>query len=178
MIINALETVTCGRCSGTGSYSWCSAHGSTCFKCHGKKVVLTKRGSIANQFIKWIRATDTIATELKVGDWVRMQGESKFWKIVSIAEYKAESRYKDFPASAIAGHDVWVDHVSSGFKIGFEKVVYHVGADSMIARHNNLDDLATWKTGMEFQTTLSKTGKATKKTSAQGLAFFEAIAKK
>jgi len=32
----------CGRCGGSGAYSWCSAHGSTCFGCSGRGVRAAK----------------------------------------------------------------------------------------------------------------------------------------
>jgi hypothetical protein len=41
------EAETCGRCGGSGRHSYCQSYGSTCFKCHGKKQVLTKRGAVA-----------------------------------------------------------------------------------------------------------------------------------
>jgi hypothetical protein len=41
------EAETCGRCGGSGHHSYCQSYGSTCFKCHGKKQVLTKRGAVA-----------------------------------------------------------------------------------------------------------------------------------
>lgn len=35
---------SCGRCGGTGSYSYCSMYGSTCFQCRGQKRCATKAG--------------------------------------------------------------------------------------------------------------------------------------
>ena len=34
-----LEHATCGRCGGSGQFSWNAKTGSTCFKCNGKKKV-------------------------------------------------------------------------------------------------------------------------------------------
>jgi DnaJ-class molecular chaperone len=174
MIINEIETTTCTRCCGTGQYSWCSAHGSRCFKCGGSGKALTKRGAATNAFIKSLRSTETIVSELKVGDYVKPAGENKFRKILSISEPSQNSSYKDFEASAKAGHDVWVP--ITAVTIAFDGAKYSVrqSIGSTMLRHNNLDDLATWKIGMEFQATLSKTGKATKKTSAEGIAFLAA----
>jgi hypothetical protein len=44
------ESQTCSRCGGSGHYSYCHIYGTTCFKCHGKKEVLTKRGRVAQGF--------------------------------------------------------------------------------------------------------------------------------
>jgi hypothetical protein len=44
------ESQTCSRCGGSGQYSYCPSYGTTCFKCHGRKEVLTKRGNVAQNF--------------------------------------------------------------------------------------------------------------------------------
>lgn len=66
----ALETETCSRCGGSGSYSWCQMYGSVCFKCRGRKVVFTKRGAAANAYLIALRSKP--AAEVKVGDVVRL----------------------------------------------------------------------------------------------------------
>jgi hypothetical protein len=42
-----LEHETCGRCGGTGHFSYNQMSGTTCFGCGGRKVRLTKRGAAA-----------------------------------------------------------------------------------------------------------------------------------
>jgi hypothetical protein len=44
------ETQTCGRCGGSGQYSFCYSHGSRCFGCNGHGIKLTKRGAAAQAF--------------------------------------------------------------------------------------------------------------------------------
>ncbi|MCA0944518.1 hypothetical protein LCM08_06315 [Salipiger pacificus] len=44
------EKEVCGRCGGTGKYSWCEAHRDTCFGCAGTGERLTKRGQAAKAF--------------------------------------------------------------------------------------------------------------------------------
>lgn len=51
-----LETVTCSRCCGSGNYSWCQRYGTTCFKCGGRKAVLTKRGAAAAALLDRLRS--------------------------------------------------------------------------------------------------------------------------
>jgi hypothetical protein len=41
------EREICSRCFGSGNYSYCQMHGTTCFKCHGVGKVLTKRAAVA-----------------------------------------------------------------------------------------------------------------------------------
>lgn len=63
------ESRTCPRCAGSGRYSYCTMHGSTCFKCNGRGWLLTKRGAAAQRMY-----TDMLSkpvSELKAGDVVR-----------------------------------------------------------------------------------------------------------
>ena len=83
------ERVTCSRCGGSGSYSWCSRYGSTCFKCGGKKEVLTKRGAAAARYMNDLLSRPYAV--VKVGDTIRcssvtMGGDVySFWgKVVEI----------------------------------------------------------------------------------------------
>lgn len=60
------ETVTCSRCGGSGRYSYCQMYGDICFKCHGKKVVYTKRGGAAKH---WFEShLSKRAGELRIGE--------------------------------------------------------------------------------------------------------------
>src|SRR5262249_29965177 len=66
----AFETMTCGRCGGTGHYSYCQRFGMVCFGCGGRKVVLTKRGAAAAAFYR--ASLPTVAIEdLKIGQQFR-----------------------------------------------------------------------------------------------------------
>lgn len=67
-----LERETCPRCGGTGHYSYCQMHGTTCFKCAGKKVVLTKRGAVAMAYLREIRSKR--ADQLQIGDRIWRDG--------------------------------------------------------------------------------------------------------
>lgn len=63
----SFETETCSRCGGTGNYSYCQRFGTVCFKCGGKKIVLSKRGAAAKQFYRDSFPTK-LPIELAVGD--------------------------------------------------------------------------------------------------------------
>ncbi len=64
-----LETETCNRCGGSGHYSSCAMYGTTCFKCGGRKVVYTKRGQAALEYLVALRSRR--ADSLKPGDVIR-----------------------------------------------------------------------------------------------------------
>jgi hypothetical protein len=44
------ENQVCGRCGGTGHYSYNQVDGSTCFKCRGSKTRLTPRGLASQNY--------------------------------------------------------------------------------------------------------------------------------
>lgn len=66
---NAIESETCGRCGGTGSFGPLSVRGGICFNCGGAKKILTKRGRAASFFLHWLRSVPV--TALKVGDLIQ-----------------------------------------------------------------------------------------------------------
>lgn len=92
------ERVTCGRCGGSGHYSYCQSYGTTCFGCAGSGKKLTKRGAAAAQFM-----TDLLSkpgSELKVGDKIKecsvTNGGTLFtawFTIVSIEPLTAENAH-------------------------------------------------------------------------------------
>lgn len=62
------ENVTCGRCGGSGRYSYNMMHGDRCYGCGGAGVKLTKRGRAAQEYLNDLRSVR--ADEVKVGDLV------------------------------------------------------------------------------------------------------------
>jgi hypothetical protein len=69
--MDRLERETCSRCGGTGQHSYCPQYGTTCFKCAGRKEVLTKRGRVAMEFLTALKSRR--ADSLKPGDVVRYE---------------------------------------------------------------------------------------------------------
>jgi len=67
-----LEKVTCGRCGGSGHYSFNMMHGTVCYGCGGSGVKLTKRGQAAKDYWTWLCTMD--CRWLRVGDRVFQQG--------------------------------------------------------------------------------------------------------
>lgn len=62
------ESEACGRCGGSGRYSYNSMDGDRCYGCGGTGLVLTKAGAAARE--AWLEAnTDVIpALEIREGD--------------------------------------------------------------------------------------------------------------
>lgn len=87
--VRKLETVTCGRCGGTGQYSYCQRYGTTCFKCGGAKVLYTKRGQVAADF--YTALLSKRADQIVVGESFRETGVTNgcdliytWWKVIEI----------------------------------------------------------------------------------------------
>jgi len=67
--MSTFESVTCGRCLGSGHYSYCQRYGTRCFKCAGQTYVLTKRGAAAAAYLRELLSKP--ASELTPGMKVR-----------------------------------------------------------------------------------------------------------
>jgi hypothetical protein len=65
-----LERETCSRCGGSGHYSYCQMYGTVCFGCRGKKVVLSKRGQVAANYLRQLRSRR--ADQVQVGNTIVM----------------------------------------------------------------------------------------------------------
>lgn len=70
------DRVTCGRCGGSGSYSYCEMYGTTCFGCGGSGQQLTPDAKKASNLVKDLKARQTrrLTFELAVGNVVRGLG--------------------------------------------------------------------------------------------------------
>ncbi len=80
-----LETEVCSRCGGSGHYSYCSAYGTTCFKCAGRKMFYSKRGIAAKHHLTALRSRKV--SELVTGDKIiqtNLNGQRTSYTIVAI----------------------------------------------------------------------------------------------
>ena len=136
------ETETCSRCGGTGNYSSHILYGTKCFKCHGAKILFTKRGIAAKKYYQESLKVDV--SKIKLGDliweddgWYRVQEIIKNGKSISFRigpeyianPYKTKERYPQ-------------DENGKSCKVAFEK------------------NLAK---ALEYQSKLGKHGKVLKK---------------
>lgn len=95
----AFETQTCGRCGGSGSYSYCQMYGNRCFKCGGAGKVYTKRGGIA--YALYVESLKVPAGSLKIGDLLYCENvfgiKAHFSQIVSIGpNHVTDPQYSNY----------------------------------------------------------------------------------
>lgn len=137
------ESKTCSRCGGSGQYSYCQMHGTRCFKCHGNGVTLTKRGATAQRFY-----TDSLmvrAEEIQIGDEILADnffGNGGWGRVDRIALYESTRGY--------TGH----------ITIDTDKESYTTSPDTLVRkRHKNSEIARLQALALEFQATLTKTGR-------------------
>ncbi len=83
------ETETCSRCGGCGRYSYCQMYGDTCFKCHGKGKVYTKRGLLAKLKFESLASLPLESLEVGMSIWDdNLFGKSGWSVVESIAPDK------------------------------------------------------------------------------------------
>jgi hypothetical protein len=82
------ESEPCSRCWGSGTYSYCQAYGTRCFKCAGRSVQLTKHGQ--KNYSAWRAAVDAITlksvADLTVGCSAKLDGMTKYYEVAAISE--------------------------------------------------------------------------------------------
>ncbi len=82
------EKGPCSRCGGSGSYSYCQMYGTTCFKCSGRKVALTRAGAKAANAISAFRKEhfSVPVSSLKPGDFMMHDGRARRIKDISTVD--------------------------------------------------------------------------------------------
>ncbi len=153
---DGLELQTCGRCGGSGKYSYCTMYGDRCFGCGGTGVKLTKRGQIAKAWLEAIRSKRV--EDLQIGDEIliddHFSGKAAFCKITAIS-----------PDSDQRSTTNGVETVISGLvKLEFDAAAPCGGygglrgSDLKRVRQTAASLEITRLRGMAFQDTLTKTG--------------------
>jgi len=155
--LNPIEQVACSRCCGSGQYSWCSAHGTTCFKCGGSGITHTKRGWVVVDYLNDLRLKEVTIYELKVGDRCRLDNVT--FTIAEISEVKPFSdKGKQVYITTKGGQFCQAIELSNGY--------------CNLKAFTGIDDIKSWTQAIDFQNTLNKSGKPTKHTSESDLAWF------
>ena len=85
------ESATCGRCGGSGNYSFNLVNGTRCFGCGGAGVKLTKRGAAAKAF--YIESQQVSVADLKPGMFVWDDMFGKVSKFLPVLEVKESDSY-------------------------------------------------------------------------------------
>jgi hypothetical protein len=166
-----LERETCGRCGGSGHYSYCQTYGTTCFKCAGKKEVLTKRGSAALAYLKTLRSRKV--SEVRVGDTVKMTGCTlggsvyEFWaRVESITPHVQEgSSLKDGVMVPYRIEELCLVGTSKG-----REMASYLPLDALVEVLLSPEEQeATLRQAVAYQVTLTKTGTPRKKLAHAGV---------
>lgn len=152
-----IESTVCGRCGGTGKYSFNMMHGSTCYGCSGAGRVLTKRGAAASKFLNALR--NVPVETLKVGDfmqeYVGTGGSRAFFKVEKIDVMPAkDAGYRDNDGTVVklelsnakAGDCTTIKFTGNLVRKGFRES----------------EKNAQLKLALEYQDTLTKIGKPMK----------------
>lgn len=149
MASTSFETVVCGRCGGSGHYSFNMIDGTRCYGCGGGGKKYTKRGRAAHDFYESLMMVPV--TSLKVGDSI--QGFTKFHKIVSIHIGNAKEH------GCYAG-----DGNYEQAKIMADGYTTYLGTDDKVRKAFSREEKQVFfARALEYQDSLTKAGKPTKR---------------
>lgn len=157
-LAHPLERVTCTRCGGSGSYSYCSAYGTRCFKCSGKGKTLTKRGVLAVQYINSLRVKSIPALDVQVGDFIETSS------LFGLSRGYREVLKKEINSGGSVSFDV------KGTDIGYT----YQETSKVKTLSRDVSEIESWMAGISLQNSLTKAGKPSKLTSPEHRAWIEA----
>lgn len=143
------ESEYCGRCGGSGKYSFNLMHGDRCYGCGGSGVKLTKRGKAASAYLQ--ESLKRLASEVQVGDnvmeMVGMGGPDRWHLVEAIRNVNGEL-YMDL-------------------RRGSHKITRVTGPDFLVRCVRNAEELkAAKERAKAYQSTLNKLGKPLKRAAA------------
>lgn len=152
-----LETRTCTRCGGSGHYSYCQMHGTTCFGCSGSGKQYTKRGRAAYLYLVELRKKPM--EEVTFGDWVKMDGipgfsRTTFFKVDTLESTFAPA-YSNHRSLVVTGSTAKGERMSMSGPVGYKVAL---GFDKATK-------VAQYRKAVEFQATLTKAGTPRKRNS-------------
>jgi hypothetical protein len=155
------ENETCSRCGGGGQYSYCQMYGTTCFKCAGAGVTLTKRGKAAQLWLNAKRKKR--ANEVKVGEKIVFDGTPGFSK-TQIVEVSFVG-YPDKGSSYRGADGEWHKHFEvSGTNAKGERHSIGCFEDSDIKMHVSGEALVALRAEAKaYEASLTKAGTVRKR---------------
>jgi uncharacterized protein (DUF983 family) len=80
------EIAACGRCGGSGRYSFNLMHGDRCYGCGGSGKVYTKRGAQAKKYLAELRAVPVAALVPGALVWCDFYGLKPVWRTLEAIE--------------------------------------------------------------------------------------------
>lgn len=153
----AFETETCTRCHGSGHYSRCADYGTTCFRCAGAKVTLTKRGAAAQAFFS--QSCQVPLSDLKLGDRIKVDGITERMQRYSWIGTVIELKRSEYESTYISGSNAERYHA---LIVTTHNEKYGRGSlqanDAMLVRIYRADDSQRLAAALEYQATLTKAG--------------------
>src|SRR5262249_43253253 len=88
---HTFETEPCGRCGGSGHYSFNQIHGSMCYGCKGKGKKLTKAGQAAYDAWLAIARPEVGPDEIVPGMKLRIQGIGGGFVVCEVASIEDDT---------------------------------------------------------------------------------------
>jgi len=82
---------TCGRCGGSGHYSFCQQHGTTCFGCNGRGLVATELS---------VQLLETVQTQVQAGELQPYLDQLKLIKAAKQFDKTFFDTWKNLPSVA------------------------------------------------------------------------------
>lgn len=107
------ETKTCGRCGGSGHYSYCEMYGTTCFGCRGTGKVLSAAGKRAHAAVEAFKAEhfSMLAESIKPGDRIKVSGMRRAATVATVTTDDGAR----FGSKGPDGEMVWTNYVTVTF---------------------------------------------------------------
>lgn len=153
------ETKTCGRCGGSGHYSYCQMYGTICFECKGRKNVYTRRAEAALAYARELRTVP--ASDIQVG-WLLWIGADPMGSHKA-GWYAVESISTDgsrYCSKGIDGVETWHPYTYLNTRVCSQGIC----ADGTVQAVPNRERLAEIKTlALQYQATLNERGKQLKR---------------
>lgn len=161
MALNTVfEKEVCGRCGGSGSYSYNQRDGSRCYGCGGRGERLTKRGAAASKYFHDLCAVR--ADEVKAGDLAEMTAVAPSGAMARYFATVVEVGPRDCKMfSVVDGKRVEVPLIAIKTESAkFGPMSYNCGPDALIRKGQTADEKrAKLDQALAYQATLTKTGK-------------------
>jgi hypothetical protein len=106
------DTQTCGRCLGTGHYSYNRMDGTRCYGCSGSGRRLTKPAARSRELLKqWTAEHLTVpASTLQPGDRIYVNTIERGWKWLTVEsiEVDLQPRYRGGGSQGVEGSESYI----------------------------------------------------------------------
>jgi len=148
-----IETKTCGRCGGSGHYSFNQIDGTMCYGCRGTGTVRTKRGDAARNF--FTASTLSRAEDVRVG-WLALGDSGKWHPVREVEDYTMRG--------SSLKYGVMVPYVLPGVCITYGNCGHVMQRSDTIPAQPTMEAVRRLKAeALEYQQTLTQAGTVLKR---------------